>query len=78
MFKYLWIVIIALIVFGFIWYTVDCIIEAYHFTHKDWPSALSRFSDEHDWLSGIWVAIIFFGIIALFVASLSAYLKTLE
>lgn len=77
MFKYLWIVIIALIVLYFIWYTVDCIIEAYQST-KDWPSALSRFSDRHDWLCGIWFAIIFFGIAAIFVASFCAYFKTLE
>ena len=77
MFKYLWIVILALIILCFIWYTVDCIIEAYKVT-KDWPSALSRFSDKHDWLCGIWFAIIFFGIAALFTGSLCTYLNALE
>lgn len=77
MFKYLWIVIIALIVFGFIWYTVDCIVESYQVT-KDWPSALSRFSDRHDWLCSIWFGIILFGILTLFAVSLYVYLKALE
>lgn len=77
MFKYLWIVIIAIAAFCFIWYTVACILEEYQFT-KDWPSALSNFSDHHDWLSVLWFAIIFLGIAILFFASLCVYLKALE
>ena len=77
MLKYLWIVIIALIIFGFIWYTAVCILEAYQFT-KDWPSALSRLFDTHEWVCGIWISIIIFGIITLFVVSFYTYVDTLE
>ena len=77
MFKYLWIVIIAIAAFCFIWYTVDCIIEAYQST-KDWHSALSRFSDKHAWLCATWYAIIIVSIIVLFAASFCAYVKALE
>ena len=77
MFKYLWIVILALVALCFIWYTAACIIEAYQSTN-DWPSALSRLSDEHEWLCNIWFAIVFFGIVVLFIASLCAYVDGLK
>ena len=77
MFKYLWIVILAIVLIGFIWYTIKCILEAYQFTH-DWLSALDSVGDTHEFLYAIWVAIIFFGTATLFVISLCVYASSLE
>ena len=77
MFKYLWIVIIALIALCFIWYTAACILKAYQFT-KDWPSALSYLSDKHCFLCSVWFAFMIVSIIALFAVSLCAYVSALE
>ena len=76
MFKYLWIVIIALMAFCFIGYTVYCIVKAYRFT-KDWPRALRRISDKHAWLCAMWFAVIVVVTATLFVVSLCTYLNAL-
>ena len=77
MFKYLWIVIIAIVLIGFIWYTIACSLEAYQFTH-DWRSVLNYVADTHEFLYAIWWVIILFGMAALFIVSLYVYVSTLE
>lgn len=88
MFKYLWIVILVLLVGSFVGYTTVCIYKSYedaldYFERRDMKDVsivmiISRtwyeFTCSYDVLCGIWVCVFVVGVILLFVLSLCSYL----
>lgn len=81
MFKYLWILILAIAVFIFMAYTAY-VVRAFSVEHEnefeDWGELLSTFEDEHGILFGIWGAIIITAIFVLFFASVVAYSNSID
>lgn len=76
MFKYLWILILAIPILIFMAYTAYAV-WAFSVEHKnefeDWDELFSTFEYEHGMLLEMWCAIIIATVLVLFILSLSAF-----
>ena len=81
MFKYFWILILAIVLFIFMAYTAY-VVRAFSVEHKNefegWGDLFSTFDDEHGILFAIWGVIIIGAIFVLFITSVAVYCNSID